>query len=81
MTRVIRRFMICSLLLNQKEQDDRSLYYITQMEERIIVQVRANVTGKYGGKSIFKVASSCEHDNAHPVCIIDSEVFCLLNKS
>jgi hypothetical protein len=75
MTRVIRRFMICTLLLNQDEQDDRSVYYVTHVEERIIVQIRTNVTGKYGGKNIFKVASFCEHDNAHTDCIIDSELF------
>jgi len=81
MTRVIWRFMIGTLLLNQEEQDDRSVYYITHVEERIIVQLRANVTVKYGGRNIFKVTGSCEHDNAHPVCIIDSEFFCQVNKS
>jgi len=81
MTRVIRRFVICTLLLNQEEQDDRSVYYITYVEVRIIVQLLANVTGKYGGKNVFKVASFCEHDNAHPACIIDSEIFCRLNRS
>jgi hypothetical protein len=75
----MRRFMVCTLLLNQEGQDNRRVYYIAHVENSIIVKLRINVTGKYGGKNIFKVAGSCEHDNAHPDCIIDSEILCHLN--
>jgi hypothetical protein len=78
-TRVMRRFIICTLLSNQEEQDNRSMYYIAHVEKSIIVKLRTNVTRKYGSKNIFKVAGSCEHDKVHPVCIIDSEILCQLN--
>jgi len=38
--------------LHDKEVHD--LYYITHVEERIIVKSRTNVTGKCVGKNIFK---------------------------
>jgi hypothetical protein len=78
-TRVMRRFINCILLSNQEEQDNRSMYYIAHVEKGIILKLRTNVARKYGGKSIFKVVGSCEHDNVHPVCITDSEFICQLN--
>ena len=70
---------VLSCWSNQEEQGDRSVHHCSHVEERIIVKLRTNVTGKYGGKNIFKMAGSCEHNNAHPDCIIDSGILCQLN--
>ena len=51
------------------------LYYITHVEERIIVKPRTNVTGKYGCKNILKWQAAVNTPAPIPDCITDSEIF------